>query len=122
MAYFYSTRGWLEVDPEHFGIVVNRLQAIQAAASSDPHRMLYSQGWCWNDQQVNWTRYIFFGADLPFDGLKAFEEALKDVTHAGANVSGFFHAQGEDGRENFEYEVIDDSLSVKNAAEKIPST
>jgi hypothetical protein len=29
MAYFYSIRGWLEVDPEHFASVIECIKSLQ---------------------------------------------------------------------------------------------
>jgi len=62
MAYFYSLRGWLEVEPDNFPQVM------------------------------------------------------------GLNLSGYFHAQGEDGEENIVYNLTDDFLHVEEDVPKVEIT
>ncbi|MBB4795980.1 hypothetical protein [Streptomyces nodosus] len=56
MGVYVSVRGWLECDE-------TQLAAAQEIISShtDEH---YSSGWTTPRQRVNWTSYLFYGADI----------------------------------------------------------
>jgi hypothetical protein len=113
MAYYYSFRGWLEVEPENFSRVIEAVRLQQASHAKNSKLALYSQGWCWSETPINWTRYLFYGADLTKEGLDFFQKLLEGITGMGLNVSGYFHAQGEDGEENIVYKIVDDMLYVE---------
>ncbi len=52
MAYFYSLRGWLEVEPENFERLISVVKSIQASYSPDTKLGLYVQGWCWQKKRL----------------------------------------------------------------------
>lgn len=110
MAYFYSLRGWLEVEPDNFDSAINVVKTLQLSSAQDTKIGLYLQGWCWSEASVNWTRYLFYGADVTEDGLELFENTLNKLTAMNLNLSGYFHAQGEDNERNLIYKVTDDNL------------
>ena len=122
MAYFYSLRGWLEVEPDHFPQVIDAVRKQQAGSSGNSKLGLYAQGWCWNENPINWTRYLFYGADVTEEGLEYFRDLLEMITNMGLNLSGYFHAQGEDGEENIVYHVTDDFLHVEEDMPKVEIT
>lgn len=113
MAYFYSVRGWLEAEPDNFASVIDVVKSLQASYSNDTKITLYLQGWCWKEQPINWTQYLFYGADVTEDGLELFEDTLNKLIGMKLNLSGYFHAQGEDGERNLIYKVTDDNLWVE---------
>jgi hypothetical protein len=110
MADFYSIRGWLEVEPDNFERVTEVVKSLQSSHSKDTKIGLYLQGWCWHETQVNWTHYLFYGADVTDEGLELFESTLNKLTAMELNLPGYFHAQGEDGERNLIYQVTDDNL------------
>lgn len=71
------------------------------------------RGWCWGTAQVNWTRYLFYGADVSEEGLELFQDMLDKMLAMRLNLSGYFHAQGEDGTRNHIYWVTDDKLKIE---------
>lgn len=113
MAYFYSIRGWLEVEPENFASVTELVNFLQQSHPKDTKIGLYLQGWCWRETPINWTRYLFYGADVTDEGLELFENTLNKLTAMKLNLSGYFHAQGEDGESNLIYQVTDDNLRME---------
>ena len=122
MAYYYSFRGWLEVEPDNFSRIIEVVRSQQASHAKNSKLGLYSQGWCWSENPINWTRYLFYGADLTKEGLDFFQELLETITRMGLYVSGYFHAQGEDGEENVVYKVVDDMLYVEEDVPKVEIT
>ena len=115
MAYFYSIRGWLEVEPENFKKATHHLYALQKKETLETKETLYLKGWCWRDPSttINWTRYLFYGADVTEEGLELFKKTLLELLDLKLNLSGYFHAQGEDGEHNFIYQITDDYLQVE---------
>ena len=70
MSVYVSVRGWLECDEK-------QLAAIHAViASHDDH---YSDGWGTPRKHLNWTCYIFYGADIQAQHLDWFLAQLRDI-------------------------------------------
>lgn len=115
MTYFYSVRGWLEVESENFEKAIAVVKSLQATHPSDTKPGLYLQGWCWGEVQVNWTRYLFYGADVTAEGLEFFQETLLKLLELELNLSGYFHAEGEDGENHLIYQAIDNRLRIEKS-------
>lgn len=120
MAYYYSLRGWIEVEPENFDSLIKAIKSWQAEYPKDTKIGLYLQGWCWQDSPINWTRYLFYGADVTEEGLKLFEDTLNKLKIMNLNLSGYFHAQGEDKEKNFIYYIDEDNLNRKFGDDLMP--
>ena len=116
MAYFYSMRGWFEVEPDNFSKIIEVVHSLQSSYPKDTKQWLYLQGWCWRETAINWTRYLFYGADVTDEGLDLFENTLNKLAGMSLNLSGYFHAQGEDGERNLIYQVTDDILKREVAS------
>ncbi len=113
MAYFYSLRGWLEVETDSFARATAIIESLQKEHPKDTKLGLYLQGWCWSEKSINWTQYLFYGADVTEEGLELFQSTLSKLTAMKLNLSGYFHAQGEDGERNQTYKITDDSLKIE---------
>jgi len=122
MAYYYSLRGWLEIEPENFSDVIGTLRKLHRQYEKDAKLTLYLKGWCWGEAGVNWTRYLFYGADVTEDGLNFFRNMLSHIANTGLKLSGYFHAQGEDGEKNYVYKMVDDSVSIEESAQNLEIT
>lgn len=93
MGIYVSVRGWLECDR-------HQLAAIKAiiAAHEDGH---YSGGWGTPRQHINWTHYIFYGADIRESAVGELLDQLREITRIpasdsdGDRVSGLFLASHE---------------------------
>ncbi|BAZ14951.1 hypothetical protein NIES4071_68210 [Calothrix sp. NIES-4071] len=48
MSYFFSLRGWLEVEPEKFDKATQLIESLQRTYEQDTKIGLYLQGWSWN--------------------------------------------------------------------------
>ncbi|MFK0256326.1 hypothetical protein [Streptomyces sp. NPDC090445] len=77
MGVYVAIRGWLECDEA-------QLAAVQEIVSSlaDDH---YSHGWSTPPQQVNWTHYIFYGADIRESALDWFVSQLREIARIPAS-------------------------------------
>lgn len=93
MGVYISIRGWLECDG-------TQLSAVEGVISShaDGH---YSHGWRMPRQQVNWTHYVFYGADIRASALSWFMDQLREIARIPASdddgdlVRGMFLASHE---------------------------
>lgn len=65
-AYFSSVRGWLEVESDNFASAIAVVKSLQSSYPKNTKIALYLQDWCWQETPVNWTRYLFYGADVTF--------------------------------------------------------
>jgi len=110
MSYFYSVRGWLEMSPDAFPNVISTITALRTRWSDNEKAQLYMKGWCWSSEPINWTRYVFYGADVTEDGLAVLRRVLTEMTLLKLDLSGYFHAQGEDGEKTTIFRVENDVL------------
>ncbi|MET7732971.1 hypothetical protein ABZT02_16600 [Streptomyces sp. NPDC005402] len=80
MGIYVSVRGWLECDEQ-------QLAAAQEIISSheDGH---YSKGWGTPRQHVNWTYYVFYGADIRESGLDWLVHQVREMASIPANEDG----------------------------------
>lgn len=53
MSYFFSLRGWLEIEPEKFETATQLIESLQSAYEKDTKIGLYLQGWSWNQNPLN---------------------------------------------------------------------
>ncbi|WP_251096401.1 hypothetical protein [Streptomyces sp. Caat 7-52] len=112
MGVYVSVRGWLECDK-------TQLAAVQEVISThaDEH---YSNGWSTPRQQVNWTHYIFYGADIRESALDWFTNQITEIARIpasdgdGDRIRGLFLASHEvDG--TTEWQVRDGRLVISSA-------
>ncbi|MFD0078853.1 hypothetical protein ACFVIY_41525 [Streptomyces sp. NPDC127166] len=113
MGGYVSVRGWLECDEK-------QLATVQEIISShaDDH---YSSGWSTPRQQVNWTHYIFYGADIRESALEWFTNQITEIARIPASdddedrIRGLFLASHEvEG--TTEWQVRDGQLVMSPAA------
>jgi hypothetical protein len=112
MGVYVSIRGWLECDE-------TQLAAIREIISSheDNH---YTNGWGSPRQHVNWTHYIFYGADIRESALDWFTDQIREIARIPASdddgdlVQGLFQVRHEtDGAA--EWQVRDGQLFITPA-------
>ncbi|WP_437646662.1 hypothetical protein [Sorangium sp. So ce362] len=115
MSYFYSVRGWLEVSPNDFSEVVHTITTLRERWQRHDKERLYMKGWCWSDEPINWTRYLFYGADVTEEGLRLLCDTIRDLALLKVELSGYFHARGEDGEICIIYRIDSDVLTEERA-------
>ncbi|MFE3431137.1 hypothetical protein [Streptomyces sp. NPDC059171] len=112
MGVYVAVRGWLECDEK-------QLATVQEIISShaDDH---YSSGWSTPRQQVNWTSYIFYGADIRESALDWLMNQIREIARVPASdddgdlIRGLFLASHEvDG--TTEWQVRDGELVISPA-------
>jgi hypothetical protein len=111
MSYFFSLRGWLEMDhPEAFASATKKLRFLKNLHVKNPIFSVYMQGWTWNETPFNWSAYIHYGGDVKIEGIELFERTINELTSLDLKLDGFFHAQGEDMEKNYSYKIMNDKV------------
>ncbi|MER7722621.1 hypothetical protein [Streptomyces sp. NPDC096323] len=112
MGVYVSIRGWLECDE-------TQLAAVRQIISSheDGH---YANGWGFPRRHVNWTHYLFYGADIREQALDWFAGQIREIARIppsdedGDLVRGLFLVGHEvDGAA--EWQVRDGQLFIAPA-------
>ncbi|GKQ36997.1 hypothetical protein [Streptomyces sp. A012304] len=93
MGSYVSVRGWMECDGQ-------QLAAVQEviAAHDDDH---YTHGWGSPRRHVNWTHYVFYGADIRASALDWFTDQIEAIARIPASdadgdlVQGLFLVRHE---------------------------
>jgi hypothetical protein len=77
---YVSIRGWLECDEQ-------QLAAIRAIITAHDEGF-YSNGWGTPRRHINWTHYLFYGADIRESELDWFREQVQEIAAVPANADG----------------------------------
>ncbi|MFF9039021.1 hypothetical protein ACF090_26545 [Streptomyces sp. NPDC014892] len=112
MGTYVSVRGWLECDE-------TQLAAAQEiiAAHDDDH---YTHGWGAPRRHVNWTHYLFYGADIRDSALDWFTDQIRAIARIPASdadgdlVRGLFLV-GHEVEGTAEWQVRDGRLLITPA-------
>jgi hypothetical protein len=108
MAHFTSVRGWIQLFSETTKDVTDVITAFKWRASeygiSPEDAELYLQGWVPREKQINWSSYVFYGADVRTQAVPFLEDLVKEIAEKisyrdGDYVSyprGVFHVDSED--------------------------
>lgn len=112
MGTYVSVRGWLECDETQLAAVHEII-----SAHHDDH---YSHGWGSPRRHVNWSRYVFYGADIRESALEWFTGQVREIARIpasdedGDRVLGLFFVSHEvDG--TAEWQVRDGELLISPA-------
>ncbi|MEE1758761.1 MULTISPECIES: hypothetical protein [unclassified Streptomyces] len=112
MGAYVSVRGWLECDE-------TQLAAVQEiiARHDDNH---YTHGWGAPRRHVNWTHYLFYGADIRDSALDWFTDQIRAIARIPASdadgdlVQGLFLV-GHEVEGTAEWQVRDGRLLITPA-------
>jgi len=81
MGHFVSIRGWLELNDGMVPLVREIINDIAktTALSKMPIDVaeFYNRGWVFPSDKINWTSYVFYGANIRLDHLEYLKTQLK---------------------------------------------
>jgi hypothetical protein len=99
--------------------IAERITSLREDYRENERLAWYLRGWCWGETRINWTGYIFYGADVTIGGLDLLEQVLDDLASMELHISGYFHAQGEDGERNIAYRIVHDVWHTEESTELV---
>ncbi|MBC3908220.1 hypothetical protein [Undibacterium umbellatum] len=113
MGTYISVRGWIECREESIpqikAVISSFIDKARDYRFDATGAEMYNQGWVIPDTHINWTHYIFYGADIRIQRLSYIRDQLKTLTKeiihtedwATDYLTGIFHADHEDGTESY---------------------
>ncbi|MFZ6711667.1 hypothetical protein [Undibacterium sp. TC9W] len=119
MGTYISVRGWIACHEESVPQIKEVISSFIARAEDygfDAELAeMYNQGWVIPDTHINWTHYIFYGADIRIQRLGYIRDQLKTLSkeikysedEISINLTGIFHADHEDGTESYVWKLAD---------------
>lgn len=101
MARYSLVRGWIECEYED-------VKAIRGAAnafwrSHDRYNIdagsanLYWKGWYFPESPLNWTSFVFFGANVRSAAVPFIRDSLIEIVNLRLDVEGLFYVDGDEG-------------------------
>ena len=102
MSKYVSIKGWLEC--EH-----SQLEEIHKIISDYGFKKefesivgyesmaLYNKGWCNRKEIINWTSYIFYGADVKDYCAYFIQSEIREILSKCSEIEGMFFFQHEEG-------------------------
>jgi hypothetical protein len=102
MGQFTQIRGWIEVSDDMIPAVEDVIANVPRIASSRDSKAiaLYQAGWHIGPV-INWTRYVFFGADVKSEYVDVYKEAISALASLrdadSEHPVGLFFVDVQDG-------------------------
>jgi len=94
MSRYISIRGWLECDDDIYTNVIKFINKYEIEYEkfylSEEQIKYYQKGWVFNNYQIGWRRYIFYGADVKSYNTAFFTKQLEDICQLKFNIDGKF--------------------------------
>lgn len=98
MGRFVSVRGWLELSGVNDELTLELLglkRVVESIISEAENYGLtveeaefYMQGWIFPEQHINWTKYIFYGADIRLQYLNFIKATLQGIAQTVRVIDG----------------------------------
>jgi hypothetical protein len=117
MSHFTSVRGWLQIFSDTTGDVMRIISDFNERARdygvSRESADLYMEGWVARKKHINWSSYLFYGADVRTEALPFFESLLREIAEK-ANYQlnndifyprGVFHIDNEDNEQTVIWKI-----------------
>ncbi|WP_217560327.1 hypothetical protein [Paenibacillus sp. GbtcB18] len=110
MGKYISIRGWFECE-EHDVSKVKEICREFTKNYSDTElnyntRKLYQSGWVFPENQVNWTTYIFYGADIREYHLDFIKQQISKIAII-PEITGYFLIDDHEGEKKICWQVFD---------------
>lgn len=103
MAKYLSLRGWIECDEQDLEKIKKRLSESQESIKKYPvdfeQAKLYSKGWRFPENNVGWSSYVFYGADIKNYALDYIISQFKSITAVDDEIVGYLFISDDEGEE-----------------------
>ena len=118
MSKYVSVKGWIECDSTQIEgirkIILNYESRADFGNIIDCKTIeFYNKGWCYPNENINWTAYIFYGADVKEYCLDFIKEEIKEILTVNTEIEGKFFFDYEEGEVKC-WEIVDSQIVEKN--------
>jgi hypothetical protein len=115
MGSFYHVRGWLETSFElvpQFKEIVQRFNYNYIKYGlSDRQAVLYQKGWHFPEYPINYTSYIFYGAEVKSDDY--IKDQIIDIIQSCEEIDGLFYFDYE-GDYHTKWKIFDSKITEES--------
>lgn len=101
MGHYTSIRGWIGCEAgDIFAIkeinnyFLKNYSKYQIAYQT---KEIYQKGWCFPNESVNWTNYVFYGADIREYHSDFIKEQLIAIAESNCDIEGHFSVDDDEG-------------------------
>lgn len=117
MANYVSVKGWLECEEDDVKLIKDLIKEYELSTNYDiimdsDIRKLYNRGWHFQEEAINWTSYVFYGADIKNYCLNFIKDELVDIIKINNEMEGVFFIDAEDG-DKIIWKILDGKLLEK---------
>lgn len=117
MGRYISIRGWLECDAEDIGAIQSIIDYYSNVELdclwTKQTGSFYNKGWKISKDIVNWTAYVFYGADIRAGYEEYIKMQIKDIMKVNHRIEGHFFLDDDEGENKLYWRVIDSNISEK---------
>ena len=100
MGRYVTVVGWFECAFDDVKMIKKTInETIESASEFGVDKEIasfYLKGWRIPDEQINWTSFVFFGADIKSEALPYIENQLLMISKLNIEISGSFFLRSED--------------------------
>ncbi len=118
MSRFISIRGWLETQFElvpQFELTVHAFDKKYSNYMLDENQsILYQKGWQFPVQAINWTSYIFYGADVKEIGEQYIKDQIMEMLKISDGTRGLFYFDDDEGDLSAAWKIFDSKITEEN--------
>ena len=94
MGHYISIRGWLECPESQIGKIREIIESFVLKAGkyglTEEGAKMYNLGWHIPDTHINWTHYIFYGADIRIQCTDYIKDQVKEISETIYEIDGEF--------------------------------
>jgi hypothetical protein len=118
MSRFISIRGWLETQfelvPQFEAVANDFAKKYNEYMLDEKQAILYQKGWQFPDQAINWTSYIFYGADVKEIGEQYIKDQIVGMLKLFDGTRGLFYFDDDEGDFSAIWKIFDSKITEEN--------
>lgn len=97
MAHYVSITGWVSVDSEDIEpikkVIAVFVEECEKFEIDKGRAKAYSNGWCFQEESVRWSRYVFFGADINSEDIEFIKKQVRKIAELNDEITGKFFVE-----------------------------
>jgi|BioPla2DNA2_1021312.scaffolds.fasta_scaffold132903_2 hypothetical protein len=115
MGHYVSVRGWIECDKSNFPAIEKIIDkyriSFQKYSISQETAELYQKGWQIPKDIINWTAYVFYGADIRQYNLDFIKDQIIEIGEIDVDIRAYFFIDDDENIKNYNWKLFEGVLS-----------
>ncbi len=121
MGHFVSIRGWIECEEEDIPKIkeINDYFCRSYANHliKQETKELYQKGWQIPKEFINWSAYVFYGADIREYHTDFIKDQIVAIAEFNEEIEGYFHVDDDEGNIKLCWKLCKGELIVSERTE-----